>query len=314
MQSNVSVQRIVLVPRNGLANRLQAWASSFVLSTAWGVPLYVAWETERVMPSSATQIFGGDVLSRWACPKGFTHAEIVAEISHIPRYLNRIDDTLVLAGHDRGEQYFMADVQRHVLAPDGPATLLIVAGGKFHLPDVNNFDLARSDFYNQLTWSKAVEDRFSQLRVSNGYSALHVRGTDRSLDAPTSKAIKRALRALRRATEHDRLFICADSSAGRRKWARMAESLGFQTFAAQTPELDRESPQSVIDAAVDWRMLTHAKALVFPAASTFSNEALVASRNACTPYRLSPSPSVRRIRVLRNIMVSGFTYPRRNWL
>lgn len=310
----VSVRQIVLVPRNGLANRLQAWASSLILADTWNVPLHVVWETEKVMPATATDIFSNDVNERWIRPTSILEDYVGARHAELPRYLNRIGDTLVLAGHDRGEQSFMERVRCQVEASDGPSNLVIIAGGKFSLHNTPDFDAARSRFYKALMWSDAVEARFSKVHQDLSFSALHIRGTDRALEAPTSRAFQRALHELRRTTAQDRLFICADSLQSLNKWVFRTKSMGFAPFTAHKPELDRALAQSTVDAAVDWRMLARASAIVFPAASTFSGEASIAAGEYCSTQPLHASRLLRNTRRAARASVSAITYPARRWI
>lgn len=309
----VSVRQVVLVPRNGLANRLQAWASSLILADTWNVPLHVVWETEEVMPATATDIFGNDVNERWIRPTSIVEDYVGVRHADLPRYLNRIEDTLVLAGHDRGEQSFMDDVRRQVEASDGPTKLVIIAGGKFSLNITPDFDAARSRFYQGLMWSDAVEAQFIKVHQDQSYSALHIRGTDRALEAPTSRDFQRTLHELRHTTAQDRLFICADSLQSLNKWVRRTKSMGFAPFTAHKPELDRKLVQSTVDAAVDWRMLARARAIVFPAASSFSGEASIAAGENCSTYPLHASRLLRNTRRAARASVSGISYPVRKW-
>ena len=56
MGSMTSVPNVVVFPRNGYANRLQAWASAAIV-LEWGAPLKVCWEEEAVCPANASSLF-----------------------------------------------------------------------------------------------------------------------------------------------------------------------------------------------------------------------------------------------------------------
>ena len=57
MGSMTSVANVVVIPRNGYANRLQAWASAAIVARTWGAPLKVCWEEEAVCPADASSLF-----------------------------------------------------------------------------------------------------------------------------------------------------------------------------------------------------------------------------------------------------------------
>ena len=122
----------------------------------------------------------------------------------LPRYLthDRERDLIVLAGHDRGEQAFMGQLAAMLLGLEEPTTLVIIAGGKFHLPTDEDFTRQRAVFYRQLAWHPDLNRRMAdELADHPDYVALHVRGTDRSLEAPTARTIREGLTALADSTD-----------------------------------------------------------------------------------------------------------------
>lgn len=311
--ASCSVENVVVVPRNGLANRLQAWASAAILAQEWQVPLNVVWEPEDVLPATAESLFADSVVREW-----FSPPELIKELtgrSHddLPRYLTQRGDVAVLAGHDRGEQTFMPALNSMVSASQGPSSLILIAGGNFHLPATENARAQRGAFYRRLIWSDQVYERVRSVQPQNlPYLGLHIRQTDRSLDAPSSRSLRRALRAMKkRHPEVSSLFISADSPEGLNEWMTLARTEGISPWTLPHIDHRRGQVSGIVDAAADWMILSNALALVYPAASTFSTEAVVASGHIEESLALRADPVLRQARRAKALLRAGVTYPER---
>ena len=303
------VERVIVVPRNGLANRLQAWASAAALGTDIGAPVSCVWETETVVPATAEDLFTPSMSFMQASE---LTALLGAEHASLPRYLTRRRDALVLAGHDCGEQMFMDELALVLARPSSPRHLVIIAGGSFHLPGSAEPIERRREFYRSLAWSTAVTDRVrSASRDAKPYVALHVRQTDRSLEAPTARAVRGGLELLLRRRPERSLFIAADTTAGRARWFQESAAMGFTPWSAPTPVLERTRVESTINAAVDWLLLASSSATVHPLASTFSVEATVASGHPENAIELTASPALQGWRTVTAWGKAAMTYPAR---
>lgn len=315
VEARVRVEQVVVVPRNGLANRLQAWASAAILAAEWDVPLKVVWETEPAMPATAADLFAARVVERF-----FTDPDLVTSLAgaphaELPRYLSRSGQALVLAGHDRGEQVFMVELMKRVRASRTEVNVVIIAGGNFHVPESTDPEHRRGLFYRELTWSDTVMRRVLECHEAfDQYVALHIRQTDRSLEAPTSRAIRRALGELRQFLPERSLFIAADTAVGQERWAREALSLGFIPWSLPRITRQRSRVEGAIDAAADWVLLSRAQASVHAAASTFSVEAAIASGRPERSIPLAAKASTQRFRSAVKLAHSMVRYPQRHWL
>ena len=221
-------------------------------------------------------------------------------------------DLIALAGHDRGEQAFMGPLAAMLLGLEEPCTLLVIAGGKFQLPTDEDFIRQRSVFYRRLAWHPDLDRRVQEeLRERPAYLALHVRGTDRSLEAPPARTIRAGLQQLADSTDERSLFIAADSAESRDRWTVEASVLGFTPWSVPSIDHDRSSAAAGRDAMLDWRLLGHATALVYTAASSFGEEAAVATGNFAGCIPLSATPSRQRARSAAQLGRAAATYPRR---
>lgn len=313
-----TLDRLIVVPRNGYVNRLQAWASSAILAAELDVPLRVVWEPEPAAPAAAADLFAPGLLERsFVTPESLTQL-LGSTHQHQPRYLTVDPErrTVVLAGHDRGEQEFIPPLLGSLADPSHPTTLVIIAGGRFHVPSASAFERQRRHFYQAIDWSEPIRAACDEAWAHRPqHVGLHVRQTDRSLEAPTRSAIRAALSTMREQTGIDSLFVAADTDAARSAWLDAGTRLGFVPWTIDHPDTDRSTAAGAVAAMVDWRTLGRSAALVYSAASSFGEEAAVAADAATRSYALVAPTRVRNLRSAGSLLRSAATYPRRRgWL
>jgi len=310
----MALERIIVVPRNGYANRLQAWASSSALSEIWQVPLEVCWEPEPIAPATQTDFFDPDAPVDWITPEELT--DLLGSPHHmLPRYLTEMPERglLVLAGHDRGEQHFMHQMREGVERAAQPLTLVIMAGGQFGVVGDQQQRAYRSQFYRALPWSRDISHAVETALAGRGpFIGLHIRQTDRSREAPTPKQLNLALRAMVENTGIRDAFIAADSSVALARWRNDVTSMGFNPWSVQTRSHDRGSRQASIDALIEWQILGHSSAVIYSARSSFGAEAAVMAGNVPIAA-LQSSANQQRLRALREMLRAAVTYPARHW-
>lgn len=309
------LEQVVVVPRNGYVNRLQSWASADILARQFEIPLRIAWEPEVVAPAVPTELFDPGLVEETFWDRPRLDALLGTDHERWPRYLthDRERRLILLAGHDRGEEPFMGELSSIIATLDSPTTLVLIAGGKFHLPQTQSFTRQRSLFYARLPWHTDLDRRVqAELDQHPSYVALHVRGTDRSLEAPTRRAIRTGLLALADSSAERSLFIAADSPQSRDLWRDSASALGFVPWSVSAIDHDRSKAATGRDAMLDWRLLGHSQALVYTAASSFGEEAAVATGNvtACVP--LAATVLRQRVRRAASVLRAISTYPERH--
>lgn len=310
-----SVSQIVVIPLSGYANRLQAIASAWALASRIGARLSVAWAPDAVAPAGLDIVID----PRWAREHG-TGFEDLARIGLEPfefaPYLDDHGTAITLAGFDRGEQAFMPELA-HLLEVTRASTLVIRAGGHFSL--VGDGDAAkeeRSRAYASMPLHPAVEEHADRLAGEHApFLGLHLRFTDRSTQAPSSRAIERALDDLRAASGLDSLVIASDTARARDAWLERAARLGLRAWSAGPASMDRADAASCHPALVDWMLLQRAWGIVYSAASSFGEEATIAGRTWTRSRALAPS-SLRSIGLRAGVLAeAAVTYPRRHgWL
>ena len=308
--------QIIVVPRNGYANRLQAWASAHALGEHWGVPVALCWEPETIAPATVDDLFNSSALPDVMSPEEL-RTMLGAPHTSLPRYLTVIPEKnlIVLAGHDRGEQVFMPELQGLVAGSSPNTRLLIMAGGHFGIGSQAALRQRRRTFYRSIPWSPEIESRTRiLLQDRTPFIGLHVRQTDRSREAPSTKQITAGVRDMHRRTGLRDVFLATDTLDARHAWEKALRERGLQPWVAQTRTHERSSTTAGIDAMVEWRVLGNASALIFSAASSFGAEAAVAAGDIPTSP-LQASVWRQQIRDVGALTQSVLSYPRRHgWI
>ena len=314
MPTDNRLRQVIVIPRNGYVNRLQAWASTAILADDIGVEYGVMWEPEAVAPAFDLDLFDPSLVQN-----RFVSGETVTDIvgrphAELPRYLtlDKARDVLILAGHDRGEQIFMDPLRELLEGPQCPTTLVIIAGGKFALGSTANFRHRRGEFYRGITWNSSITTRVQRVLQDRGpHYGLHIRGTDRSRAAPTTRQVTRALHRLRDEGASRSLFVAADSAQARRRWTAIAENVGFQAWTADHDVRARGERTAGHDAIVDWLALAASITSTYSQTSTFGEEAAVAGGYLDDAIPLRARRGVRAARDARTLARALVTYPQR---
>ena len=315
-----NLQPVIVVPRNGYINRIQAWASSATLATELGASCSVMWEPETVAAAAASDLFRDDAIASTFITAHELTTLLGQPHDSLPRYLTvmRPKGVVVLAGHDRGEQTFMAELASLLASDPDLHTLVIIAGGIFSLPTTTSFLEKRAHFYAVLPWNQAILGRLSPTHNQNTqlpYLALHIRGTDRATSAPTNNSIEGALKKRINSQELRSLFIAADSAASLNYWVKRTAALGYVPWSLPVRTLDRSSVIAGIDAMTDWISLGHAQSLIYSATSSYAHEAAVATGHYQACLALEAGVSRQSIRKLARVARNVVSYPSRHgWL
>lgn len=302
----------MLVPRNGYINRLQAWASAAILAQQLGLNLEIAWETEPIAAAKWQDLFALEQANARFCDISEVNEILGMPHQDWPRYLTVSRDraTVVLAGHDQGEQVFIPQLLEQLTAVKEARTLIIIAGGKFHTPDILDFEFNRQTFYTSINWISEIRDTVQTLiNQHRDYIGLHIRGTDHARSAPTPHAIKAALEKLSLNSNLIDLYIAADTRETRERWHATALSLGLRPWSFNPKTYERASAASGIDAMIEWNLLAGSQGLVYSKISSFAEEASVASGFHVRSIWLSASPIRQRLRAISSFSRSAITYP-----
>jgi len=312
--SGHALQQVIVIPRNGYINRLQAWASASILGDALAVSTRVLWEPEPAAPIGMDELFEPEFVDRLRIGREEVDELLAGAHEALPRYLNALParKVIVLAGHDQGEQVFMSQLLKMIADDSSLTSLVIIAGGQFHTPNTREFDLLRRGFYQALRWDKVLESRVqAELKGRDPFLAVHIRQTDRSLTAPTTRSLRKALAELHAQSHLSNVFVAADTAQARNQWHGIVRSLGLEPWSVADQSHDRSSASGGVGAMVDWRLLGAAQGLVYSAESSFGHEAATMIGNEQQTIGLTAGKSLQRARATTQLINSAITYPRR---
>lgn len=309
---------VVVYPLSGYVNRLQAMASSAILAGELGAHWSFEWNPTDIAPAPADLVFDTSVLEEHLAPRGRVASLVGAAPESVPQgvTLDRDRRVLTLRGHLRGEQAYMPELMLALAERDAFDAIVIVAGGKFAADGISADDFRdrRSDFYANLTLHPDIESSADTQADAVGPTlALHLRYSDRNLEAPTRRQVRHALETLLARSATGRVFIASDTSEERARWMKQVRALGGDPWTSTAADPGRGAALGVHAALIDWRLLGASQGLVYFSASSFAEEAAVASGHFDASIGLSASQA--RATWLRATAWgrAALTYPNRHW-
>jgi hypothetical protein len=319
------VKQVIIVPRNGYLNRLQAMASASLLAESLGADFSVCWLPQTAAPAPQEVVFASDSQLRF-----ITETELERtlgfSLASFPHYVNshdvsEIGRVVTLAGHDLGEQPLMSDFAQALHAGDSE-TVVIVAGGRFSMNsgsqpvtwDSLDFRNRRFTWYRTLELAPQIDSVWSGL-IGEPFIGLHLRYSDRSHQTPSRSEIKRAVVNLCRSTEIDRVFVASDSRKEREHWCEILSGLGLFPWVFGADLVSHAEFTGDVLALIDWRILATAQATVYFTESSFGYEAAVASGNFDQSVALPPNVLLSLGVQVRGVAQNLLGAPkRRGWL
>lgn len=287
------MERIVVYPMSGYINRLQAMASAALLAEDLDASVHYCWVPFPLVPVGPEDVFATTFVEGHFIGPDEAESWCGRPLDDVPRYVgvDRQAGLAWLRGHDRGEQALLPSLMDLLTGEPSVRTLVIVAGGAFGLGDPQGVEARRRLWYRALTFSPPIEERVAAVRAEHPetYMGLHLRYTDRSLQAPSDSAVRRALESLASSSGLRSLLIASDTADARTRWTDEARALGLEPWSVEPEVLDRTDPRSSTGALVDWRLLTFANRMVYFASSSFAAEAACAGASHTRSLALRPS-------------------------
>lgn len=317
------MKRVIVVPRNGYLNRLQAMASASILAEQLGAEFSVCWLPQPAAPAPGVVVFG-ETSGLAFISESELQMILGSSLESFPLYVNSQDvsgvgKVVTFAGHDLGEQPLMSELSQELRVSEFDY-LVLVAGGRFSESvgsqsidwDSEDFRELRRGWYQALEFSPDIDSVWPEF-VREPFLGLHLRYSDRSHQTPSRAEIERAVVELCGSSGIERVFIASDSRKERDHWSQLLWKLGLSPWFFESNLVGEFSGDTA--ALVDWRILTHAQAIVYFGESSFGYEAAVASGNFNASVALAPNPLVSlgvRTRKIAGIVLGAPR--RRGWL
>ena len=316
------MQRVIVVPRNGYINRLQATASASIIADQLGAEMAVCWSPQKAAPAARETVFGSDSSLKFVTEPEL--AEILGfDLDSFPHYVNShvvsgVGRVVTFAGHERGEQPLMTQLAKELQSSDWKV-LVIVAGGRFALEagsqsidwDSEKFRTARKSWYQALELAPEIENSVNSI-ARESFIGMHLRYSDRSHQAPSRSEIQRAVVSECGRLGVSRVFLASDSLEQREYWQKLLPTLGIIPWVLETENFSGLTGAQL--ALADWRVLGRSQALVYFAESSFGYEAAVASGRFTESIALEPNKLVSAGVQAKSLIANVLSAPkRRGW-
>ena len=316
------MQRVVVVPRNGYINRLQATASASIIADQLGAEIAVCWLPQEAAPAVHESVFGPDFSLKFVSEPELT--EILGfDLGSFPHYVNahvvsEVGRVVTFAGHERGEQPLMTQLAQELQSSDWEV-LVILAGGRFFFEagsqsnewDSEMFRTARKSWYQTLELAPEIENSVNSIS-SEPFIGMHLRYSDRSHQAPSRSEIQRAVVSKCQQLGLNRVFLASDSLEERMYWQKLLPTLGIFPWVLETENFSEHAGAQL--ALADWRVLGRSQAVVYFAKSSFGYEAAVASGKFTESIALEPNKLVSAGVQAKSLLVNVLSAPkRRGW-
>jgi hypothetical protein len=277
-------KRLIIVPRNGYINRIQAIASASILAEDLNFELKIYWDTEPNWATDYYSLFDEKFYSNKFVNKKYVDEALnYKNLFQLPNYLNvsRDGGFISLIGADKDEQRFICELVNLLNINQEINTILIVAGAKFYIGDPDEFILRRADFYNSIIWNSRISNNYLlNLFLEAEYVGIHIRRTDRFLSAPSTNQILKELKVMRSKTNLNTVFIACDNKRDREKWCKILRGLNLDVIDLDIQEFDRKEVSTGIFAIPDWIMLSRSVCIIYHGHSSFSQEASILNKRS----------------------------------
>lgn len=278
---------------SGYVNRLQAMASATLLAEDLSADVHHCWVPFDLVPGGPRDIFAPSWVEERFISREEAATLVGRDLDEIPRYTGILPggDVAFLRGHDKGEQALLPTLINLLTVEPPVNTLAVVAGGSFGLDPLRSTLHRKRGFYQSIRWHPDIHDRWSSIREAHPepFAALHLRYTDRILQAPSDRDITAALERLRDVSPVRSLFIASDTPEAATRWSESAATMGFTPWTVDHPVMDRRDPRSAHGAIIDWILLGEAERLVYFGSSSFAVEAACAAGTTDSCFALWPS-------------------------
>ena len=270
---------IIIIPVNGLLNRIRSILSAKLIANALGEKLSVLWIPEPCCNCHYEHIFGNNhILWEAVCSNEistFTKRYGLNSM-HIPLYFVEKDNVCTLRGYNKGEQYFMEQFMTSKCE-----LKIIKAGGEFYIPTISKdtYNKQKMELYSRIVFANAITEKVSAVPPKT--LGLHLRFTDRKKYAPSPNQIYDAVQKLVNKNSIKNIKIVSDDLQERENTMKALQKNhpDINVSVSNIMITSRTSYLALQYAMVDWLTLCHCDSLIFFTGSSFGYEAFVWNLN-----------------------------------
>lgn len=280
---------VVLIPVNGLGNRLRAISGAYALSLLHRRPLVVAWDPEPHLPDDVFELFDARGPVDFRRYRDVVDAGLLPN-SEIPLYLQQTESFITLRGYGKGEQRFISALSRKMKA--APETSVVIKAGDYFSPKASSRDEAgrrlrriRKSLYGRI-FSREIVGEASQIVGDDAHIGLSLRGSDLSDRVPPLQLFLKKVLEISHRIKTRTVYVSSESSELHFAAKAVLAERGLRvirnptpTWIHQTEEVNARIPISGRQALIDFAVLGRSRHYVGPKASTFVTEIAVTRPN-----------------------------------
>jgi hypothetical protein len=305
--------KVIAVPRNGLGNRLQMLASSYVLSRNLQAEFEIVWTNQTVFPARFDSVF----TSMAGMP---IHEKIFFAPEEYPTFttVNSKNMSITLRNLRAGDQIFMPKLRKLIRKNFQTRCITIISGEKFNLnegryfKDSQLFRSLRKEFYEKLVFSDEVNHliRETENQFEGPYWAIHLRETDRKNESLAIDAVVKEIMQLKNIPElqTQQVYIATDDHRRGLELSEKLTILGFKPKYLAKLNRDRLTEKEAVHSLLDWVILSRATRIVSYGTTTFSYEAAVAGGTFDKRIHIDESVGKKVIRSIRKELLNFRLY------
>ena len=270
---------IIIIPVNGLLNRIRSILSAKLIADTLKDKLYVLWLPEKCCNCYYEDIFeNNNHLWEGICCNNIEAFKNKYNINPdiIPLYFNEKNNTCTLRGYGRGEQPFMPKFISS-LCP----IKIIKAGGNFYDPSISKkiYNQLRMELYSNINFSKEIITKIPIVKKNT--LGIHLRYTDRRRYAPSTNELLRSVIKMNKENIINNIIIVSDDLRRGAEIVKMLEK-HFPTINICISNIkirSRANSAGLQCAMVDWLTLCNCEYLIFFTGSSFGYEAFIWNLN-----------------------------------
>lgn len=267
---------LIIIPVNGLINRLRFILSSKILADYMNIPLFIFWKKEKdICMCDYNDIFE-DNNDLWNYiplnMKNEFENKYNVNLDQCPLFYNEINGISYLRGQHTGEQRYIENILN-----SKTVIKVITGGGNFYVPELKNkFDIMKSNLYNKI--------KFNNYIINNKYIipeetlGVHLRYTD--LNKVTDNLHDKVLLSVNnivKLSTINNILIIGDNINEK---TRLSDNLklkypNINIINNNGVLTNRNNTKDLQDAIIEWLALTECNYLIYFKNSSFGYESSI---------------------------------------
>jgi hypothetical protein len=259
---------IEVYPLNGFGNRIQAISSGINSALELNLSIKINWIVNEQFPLSSGEIFSKKTLSKFNISDVYQNPYQNFKIG----LTDKKDGRLIVKGGGKGEQFFINSCkkQKSILSYQ---KITLVSGGFFNLKS-DKVDLQRiRSNYTKIEFSNSLLNKTKKLKlqIPAKYDVLHLRFKDRSHESAKMSDIKKYFEKNPISLP---LCVIGDDRDINVEISSMLKMINPETFMLNNSIPNRYSSQGLVDALVEFLVISGAEMVHASSPSSFSEESI----------------------------------------